>query len=304
MSKASFVQIVSIIEEHHVFTDQSTISQAPVYQQFLVFLTKLGRFGNGVSVGIIAHYFGLSEGLVSVYCNRIVIALLDIESRVVFWPDGHERRLIASRIEMEHVFEGCAGFVDGTLFPVYSRPSVHGEDYFCRKGFLWYGWNGLPGAVHDMRVWSNSVMRTHASKYFDRFEFLLVDSGYAMSDVILPSFKRLRGCRFVNENCIGLLKGRFQSLRGMRMDISNPKAAKLMVMFFRCAAVLHNLLLDMSDSEDEWDTELRACDESNATSDLDAVDSNQIEIGYNNPCERREYHADKFWMETLNANYS
>ena len=135
------------------------------------------------------------------------LTLLDLESQVVFWPDAEERRSISQRVERSYGFEGCVGFVDGTLFPVYARPSVNGEDFYSRKGF--YGLAGMivcddrklirymdvgwPGAVHDMRVWSNSALGSRAELFFSTGEFLLADSGYGMSDYILPAIKKPRG---------------------------------------------------------------------------------------------------------------
>ena len=170
VSKSSFSQLALLIENHEIFQNDSYRTQAPVREQLMVFLAKLDRFGNSGSVGILARYFCISEGTVEMYIKRCVTAIMSLERQVVFWPSSTERLEIAARIEADHGFEGCVGFVDGTLFPLYAKPSQNGEDYYCRKGF--YGVNGMvicddkkriryldlgwPGAVHDMRVWSNS----------------------------------------------------------------------------------------------------------------------------------------------------
>ncbi|KAG9406133.1 hypothetical protein AC1031_004048 [Aphanomyces cochlioides] len=156
-------------------------------------------------------------------------------------------------------------------------------DDLKRIRYLDLGW-----PVHDMRVWSNT------------------DSGYMLCDYLLPSYKRTRGsqlsqeqlnfntrlaqCRSVNEHFIGLLKGRFQSLRGMRMDISKKSAAKTMIMYIRCASILHNLLLDMIDPSDDWDFEIQDYDETN-----DRVENEESSNpGYSCTIDRREYHTNKF----------
>ncbi|KAH9128360.1 hypothetical protein LEN26_009113 [Aphanomyces euteiches] len=61
MDKSSSVQIVSRIETHPIFSTATNNCQAPVHVQLLVLLAKLGRFGNGASVGILARFFGVSE---------------------------------------------------------------------------------------------------------------------------------------------------------------------------------------------------------------------------------------------------
>ncbi|KAF0719974.1 Aste57867_668 [Aphanomyces stellatus] len=207
MDKSSFGLLVSLIKEHEVFSNQAYREQAPVEHQLLVFLAKLGRYGNGGSIEILARYFGISEGSVAQYCKRCIMAIMSLEWDVVYWPDYLERLNIATRIESNNGFEGCVSFVDGTLFPVYARPSEHGEDYYNRKGY--YGMAGMivcddkkmirfmdlgwPGAVHDMRVWSNCELALHPEKYFGLLEFLLADSGYTLGEYLLSTNKRIRG---------------------------------------------------------------------------------------------------------------
>ena len=121
---------------------------------------------------------------------------------------------------------------------------VNGEDYYTRKGdyaikglvicdyaaritWIEVGW---PGSVHDNRVWSNSEIYLGRDKYFDQKEYLLGDSGFSTSAVMIPAFKKghnsslseekrffntkLAKVRIKSEHCIGLLKARFQWLRG------------------------------------------------------------------------------------------
>ena len=165
MDKASFLQIADLIQSHSVFKSNARNDQCPVYHQLLVFLAKLGRFGNGASVGILARHFGRGNGTVHLYCMRCLIAILTLERQVVFWPGEVERRATGRRIEEAYGFEGCIGFVDGALFPVYAKPSRNDEKFYFRKGY--YGMSGMiirddmrrilfmdlgwPGAVHDMR---------------------------------------------------------------------------------------------------------------------------------------------------------
>jgi len=94
--------------------------------------------------------------------------------------------------------------IDGTLFPLAFAPTVNGEDYYTRKGdyaikglvicdyaaritWIEVGW---PGSVHDNRVWSNSEIYLGRDKYFDQKEYLLGDSGFSTSAVMIPAFKK------------------------------------------------------------------------------------------------------------------
>ena len=102
-----------------------------------------------------------------------------------------------------------------------------------------YVYTGWPGCSHDQRLTSNSSLTKEATKYFSDGEYLLADSAFNPTKYIVPAFKRQRnrfltddqhdinrhlsGVRVVVENCIGLLKNRFQSLKGLRLRVSNKK---------------------------------------------------------------------------------
>lgn len=54
------------------------------------------------------------------------------------------------------------------------------------------------------------------------------------------------------KNCVGILKGRFQSLRGCRVQLQNAGEDKKAVLWFRVCCILHNLLL-----EDPYDSNMK-----------------------------------------------
>lgn len=106
----------------------------------------------------------------STFTKRVIVAVLSLEDRVVYWPSTEERLEISRRIETETGFPHCIGFVDGTLIPVERKPTWHGEDFFSHKHR--YGINALivcddkmrirmcytgwAGSSHDARVFSQS----------------------------------------------------------------------------------------------------------------------------------------------------
>lgn len=57
-----FEFILLLIQDHPVFTNDSTSPQAPVDSQLAVTLYRLGRFGNAASLEDIARVAGCSEG--------------------------------------------------------------------------------------------------------------------------------------------------------------------------------------------------------------------------------------------------
>ncbi|KAI9611500.1 hypothetical protein H4Q26_008453 [Puccinia striiformis f. sp. tritici PST-130] len=95
MSQGSFHQLVSEIQAHPVFQNQSNIPQRPVRDQLMVTLKRMGTYGNGASVGMLARFFRISEGTVILYCLRTIEAILSLEAQYTSWPDADGRRQIA-----------------------------------------------------------------------------------------------------------------------------------------------------------------------------------------------------------------
>lgn len=130
-----------------------------------------------------------------------------------------------------------------------------------------YIYTGWPGCSHDARVFENSALAQEKDEFFSGEEYLLADSGYTASMNVVPAFKRtshrnltpeenefnelLSKARVKVEHCIGIFKGRFQSLRGLRILIRRDKDVKRAVYWIRACVVLHNLLLQ-DPVEEEW----------------------------------------------------
>jgi DDE superfamily endonuclease len=197
------------------------------------------------------------------------------------WPDHEERLDIKRRIRRESGFPSCLGFVDGTLFVLENKPLLDGEDCFSRKGRyglaglivcddpkrIRYVYSGWPGCSHDARVFENSMLARQPHQFFDGNEYLLADSGYTPCIQIIPAFKRpqnrglgmeesqfnlqLSKIRVRVEHCIGILKGRFQSLKGLRTIIRRKRDVRRLTYWIRACCVLHNLVLQ-DPVKQEW----------------------------------------------------
>jgi hypothetical protein len=283
MPRDDFWALASLVKDNPVFQSppNSKRKQSLPEYQLLVLLKFLGTQGNQSSDKSIADHFGIGFGTVDEYKTRALTAIIDLESRVYFWPDNEEREETSRRIQAHWKFPHCIGLIDGTLLPLEFRPLLYGENYLSRKScyavqmlivcddkrHILYYHVGWPGSVHDNRVWRNCKLFHNRLVHFSLGEYLLGDSAFTPSNELVPSFKNppngvmsenqeafndlLSKPRSHSEHCIGLLKGRFQQLKNIRIKIKNKRTMQQIIKVVRASVILHNLLIETNAEYDE-----------------------------------------------------
>jgi hypothetical protein len=127
-------------------------------------------------------------------------------------------------------------------------------------GRILYYHVGWPGFVHDNRVWRNSSLFTQCRDQFSPKQYLLGDTAFTASSIMVPPFKLTPGCglpqgrstfntllakpRVKSEHCIGIFKGRFPFFRCIRLKLGNKLHMRRIIDYVQGGVVLHNLLLD------------------------------------------------------------
>ncbi|KAF0685436.1 Aste57867_22673 [Aphanomyces stellatus] len=238
----------------------------------------LGTNGNAASNEHMGTFFGVGAGTISLFIGRVTAAVLSLRDQFILWPNHAESLAISTKIESMCGFKDCVGFIDGTLFPLETKPILHGEDYYSRKGCyaiaaqivcddrgvirdIYTGW---PGSTHDNRVWRNSKLFKLSRHYFGSSQYLLGDSAYQLSASIVPAFKthpnrnmehhkawfnsQLAKGRIMAEHCIGMLKGRFQYLKRIRKELDGKRAMAGIIKLITAASILHNFLVTENDT--------------------------------------------------------
>ncbi|KAF8841323.1 hypothetical protein BDN67DRAFT_858634, partial [Paxillus ammoniavirescens] len=111
VSPEVFQVILSLIENHPVFFNNSGNAQEVIEVQLGVTLYRMGQYGNSASLEDIACFVGYSKATE--------------KEQEKCWVDGHL------------VFKGTwwEGWVmyDSTIIPLYAKPAVNSEAYFTRK---------------------------------------------------------------------------------------------------------------------------------------------------------------------------
>ena len=135
---------------------------------------------------------------------------------------------------------------------------------------------GWPGSTHDNRVFRNSDIFTNREDYFSEYEYLLGDSAYSASSVMVQAFKKdastaclpgdkeffntaLAQVRITSEHCIGMIKGRFRCMKRNNIKLKHSKQeVKELVELIGACLTMHNLLIeyDETDIPSNWYNEM------------------------------------------------
>eukprot|EP00171_Calliarthron_tuberculosum_P000008 IDg8t1 len=240
--------------------------------------------GNGAGFEAMATKYEYSHGMLSKAYDRVVNALCDISDSYISWPTSSERQRLCNT-GVSYGFDGCFFTVDGSTIPLAFKPSFDHEAFFDRKSR--YSMNfmvtndlnrriinvviGFPGSVHDARVlraarYSNEALD---ALHFTGSQYGLGDSAFAPSARIIVPYKkplcllsenaefntRLARLRILSENTIGILKGRWQSLKNLRLRVRSPADVKKVCKHILACCVLHNVLQSLGDDWEELCTE-------------------------------------------------
>ena len=97
-----------------------------------MYLCSDGRAGSHIRLSALGGY---GEGTIGLYVGRVVEALLSFEDDLIRWPvPGTDDYQHNTDIHFHlHGFPNCVGMVDGTLVPLWRRPSKDGSAYIDRK---------------------------------------------------------------------------------------------------------------------------------------------------------------------------
>ncbi|KAG0149304.1 hypothetical protein CROQUDRAFT_40095, partial [Cronartium quercuum f. sp. fusiforme G11] len=110
-----------------------------------------------------------------------------------------------TQMEQHSFFKDCIGLVNGTFIPLASVPHKCTKDYWTQKAF--YAYNVMLvcdinrriiyyemewcGSAHDQHAFQSSQLFQHPTVFFLPGEYLLANSGYTCSEILVPTFKWL-----------------------------------------------------------------------------------------------------------------
>lgn len=287
MEPEAFDVLVQALENEDIFYNSSSNSfgQIPVERQLLIALIRFGSYGNGASLAKIASLCGVGTGTVELVTRRVISAVKssNLRQQHVRWPTGLEKEAAKEWVERQvGVAAWRDGFcmVDGTLIPLYEKPTHYGETFFDRK--MNYSINvqivntpnrqiidyasGFRGSRHDNYCFQFTKLSQNRTELLEEGEWCWADQGYHLAKWLILPYKQpannLRENRTFNfhlstirircEHTIGYLKGRFQSLKELRVRIRNAKDLAYATAWINTCIILHAFCIDQ-ELDTHWD---------------------------------------------------
>ncbi|GAW01816.1 DDE family endonuclease [Lentinula edodes] len=227
---------------------------------------RFGHFGNEASVESIAQWAGMSAGTVVNATRRVMVAFLALHDDVIHWPTARMKEEAKEWVEAATCAEWRNGwiFVDGTLIPLAEKPAYHGEAYFDRKSN--YSLNVQLITLPNLRIID---YRQHL---LGPGEWIWADSAYPIEAWCVIPYKKphnrdpanktfnfwVSHVRIRSEHAVDHLKGRLQSLRGLRQQILDEQSHRRALEWVRTCLVIHTLIhiIEEGDVDSEWEEEL------------------------------------------------
>ncbi|KIK74406.1 hypothetical protein PAXRUDRAFT_175784, partial [Paxillus rubicundulus Ve08.2h10] len=119
--------------------------------------------------------------------------------------------------------------------------------------------HGMTGSAHDAWAFEHTAAAKYSDWFFQGDEFAWADSAYALTTRTIPVHKKpasllpenttfdqaLANLHVRSEHCMGALKGRFQCLRGLRVNINSKHQHIAACRWITIAIILHNIVIEV-----------------------------------------------------------
>ncbi|KAF7297511.1 DDE Tnp4 domain-containing protein [Mycena indigotica] len=235
----TFDKLVRKIEGHPIFTNNSNNGQTPVEIQLAVALYQFGHDGNGASLQAVSWWSGLGKGTIPRCTRRVITAILGsgMLAKYVRMPTAAEKADAKTWVEKT---SGCPTSDRKMNYSmnlqVVNLPNLQIID-------IGYGY---VGSTHDATAWTGTRVYRELSTLLLEGEFIWGDAAYPLS-LETPDNTTFNNhvsyVRVKSEHCIGFVKGRLQSLKGLRLTINNEADHIYATQWIMACVVVHNFVL-------------------------------------------------------------
>lgn len=130
-----FDYLLSHIQDHPVFHNNSNNEQMSVAIQLAIWLIRAGHYRNLASPKDVSQWAGVSLGMVDNATKRCMLAFIALHDEAIHPPTPEEKETAMQCVEDVTCPEWRGGHMigDGTKLELYQKPGLHGETYFDKN---------------------------------------------------------------------------------------------------------------------------------------------------------------------------
>ncbi|CAG8455020.1 8468_t:CDS:2 [Cetraspora pellucida] len=110
INKSVFFALVNQIQNHSVFYSNANNIQTGVHIQLAVTLFHLGSLS---TIWAISTQFGIAEGTVHLFMDRVITAIRSLRSEYIKWPQGDYKKEVHKGFHQIQEFPLVIGAIDG-----------------------------------------------------------------------------------------------------------------------------------------------------------------------------------------------
>ncbi|XP_066585459.1 putative nuclease HARBI1 [Prorops nasuta] len=271
MGRVTFYFLLNMIEPYV----KDMVSKGPLISTETQLYITLYVLGTPDSYRSIVTKFNVGNATAWRAVKRVVKALCILRNTFIRWPTEEEAEATANTIVGKYKFPDVLGIVDGTHIRI-NAPKENSTAYINRKGYhsiqlqvicnekreFIHCYAGMPGCVHDMRVFKYSGVQQKCSEDYFGNKHLLGDSAYVLQKQVMIPYKDnghlslgernynyiLSRSRIIIERAIELLKGRWRFI----LDKLPMRKTNLIPYYVMACTVLHNICLMRGDEDIEY----------------------------------------------------
>lgn len=281
MDPATFDVLVERLKDEPVFHNKSHNRQMSVDRQVLVALKRFGAHGDGSLVCDIAKWAGIGRGTVCLVTRRVMTAILEsnLRPRHVRWPGDEDREAAKQWVEAQGNAALRDGWcmVDGTTIPIFESSQSRKNKYSVNlqvvntpnRQIIDYAVK-FNYSDHDTNCFWFTRLAKERAQLLSTEEWCWSDMGYPLRTWLMTPYQEptsssddnrefnlaLSRIRIRSDQAIGYLKGRFPSLKELRVRITSPKDVTYASCWIQACITLHAFSIDTElEANEEWLTD-------------------------------------------------